>query len=675
MSILENSMELSDSTPRAAKRHKIAVACDPCRRRKVRCDGIQPTCTQCVTGRKRYTCTYEDRFPEPQRTNVEGIGPLLARIGRAEDSRHVENDLAFTNTLQTPADTLVAASEYSDANLARPEVQDVIFGASSSTTFMHQLSSNQHRHTHDFVPKETHHVPAKLKPLVVKAAVLPRRRVADELIKTYWTFVHPLFPILHRPTFVRSYEKLWTSQPDEESKTDDSRRDFEEALFLSTLNIVFALSTRFCNSIPEPEKGTMVSEFYNMSKQTFQYDALDCTSFPVLQMLLLQAVHLQSTTEVTRCWNLLGVATRMAQSLGLHSEQTYQSQKTVYSREMGKRLWHSCLVLDRLAAATFGWPMMIRSGHSILLPMLSDETLSVQDKETPSSVRTTCELSIFRCNCDLFDVVGEILSALYCDNGALKSVESSRDQRSRSLSHIASLNGRLEAFLVSIPDHIRDFIEGRGRIAADDISVLNEHAVSCRFLYTRILLLRPALLLLPSSSDSTDEEYIPYEDRQVIHNVELCTTTCERLLNILYNSLDSSFRVADWHVVYMTFTAATSMLAIKRYASTRQPVLVSSIDVCIQKSYHILQYMESSVPISTQSLHSLQLLDRHINESVGGRRSIAEQNFTPVMGQMTDMTSIEDFDDFDWLANPSAMLSQQMLGSEWLGDSGAWFNQ
>ncbi|KAH8425056.1 Zn(II)2Cys6 transcription factor domain-containing protein [Aspergillus melleus] len=33
---------------RPTKRRKIAVACDECRTRKVRCDGIQPVCGPCV---------------------------------------------------------------------------------------------------------------------------------------------------------------------------------------------------------------------------------------------------------------------------------------------------------------------------------------------------------------------------------------------------------------------------------------------------------------------------------------------------------------------------------------------------------------------------------------------------------------------------------------------------
>lgn len=144
-----------------------------------------------------------------------------------------------------------------------------------------------------------------------------------------------------------AYEKSWTSQPNGGAIADERCREFEEALFLSTLNVMFALGTRFSGSVPETEKSDTEKEFYTRSRQIFGYDVLDCTSLPVLQMVLLQGIYLQSTTEVSRCWNVIGVATRMAQSLGLHLDQTYQRQKTTYAREMGKRLWHSCLVLDR----------------------------------------------------------------------------------------------------------------------------------------------------------------------------------------------------------------------------------------------------------------------------------------------------------------------------------------
>lgn len=337
-----------DESSPAAKRQKIAVACDSCRKRKIRCDGKAPVCTQCVSGRKRHNCTYEgtpaDRRSRFQR-ELDNLFPPYDAFRENEASA----DAVATAGRQT-GQGLTPASNTGPLRspLALDEPQNVVFGESSSTTFLNRLSRPQEHHEQDFVSSGTSTVPLKLSGSSTdKAGVLPRRRIADAIIDGYWKFVHPLFPVLHRPTFMAAYEKSWTSQLNTVTQLDNSRREFEEALFYATLNVIFALGTRFCDSIPAAEKKDMTREFYERSRQTFAYDILDCTSLPVLQMVLLHGVYLQSTTGVSRCWNMIGVATRMAQSLGLHSEQLYERQKTKYAREMGRRLWHSCLVLDR----------------------------------------------------------------------------------------------------------------------------------------------------------------------------------------------------------------------------------------------------------------------------------------------------------------------------------------
>jgi len=161
--------------------------------------------------------------------------------------------------------------------------------------------------------------------------------------------MYPLFPILHEPTFTAAYKKSWTSDRPIPQATPNSTSagEIKEALFFSTLTILFALGTRFCSCIPSTEKETTSKRFYRRARLNFPYDLLDFNSLPVLQMVLLQGVYLQSTTEVSRCWNVIGVAVRMAQSLGLHAEGTQGRKKTQLELEMGRRLWWCCIVLDR----------------------------------------------------------------------------------------------------------------------------------------------------------------------------------------------------------------------------------------------------------------------------------------------------------------------------------------
>jgi hypothetical protein len=65
----------------------------------------------------------------------------------------------------------------------------------------------------------------------VSSFLLPTRTEADELVQSYFTTVHQLFPILLGPVFIAQYELFWqTSQPPPNT-----------ALWVAILNLVFAL--------------------------------------------------------------------------------------------------------------------------------------------------------------------------------------------------------------------------------------------------------------------------------------------------------------------------------------------------------------------------------------------------------------------------------------------------
>lgn len=46
-------------------------------------------------------------------------------------------------------------------------------------------------------------VPERINHRTDGLAVLPRRRQADNFVLCYWEFIHPLFPVLHKPSFTR----------------------------------------------------------------------------------------------------------------------------------------------------------------------------------------------------------------------------------------------------------------------------------------------------------------------------------------------------------------------------------------------------------------------------------------------------------------------------------------
>jgi hypothetical protein len=138
---------------------------------------------------------------------------------------------------------------------------------------------------------------------------------------------------------------LWA--PDSERDLGILSTDAEDAVFLSTLNIVFAIGCQFSDMIAPARRVSLAEQFYQQSRKLVAVDALDSTSLAVVQMLLLTGVYLQSTKYASRCWNIVGLAIRNAQGLGLHLEQTRLTSRNQIKRETRRRIWHSCVILDR----------------------------------------------------------------------------------------------------------------------------------------------------------------------------------------------------------------------------------------------------------------------------------------------------------------------------------------
>lgn len=175
-------------------------------------------------------------------------------------------------------------------------------------------------------------------------AIYPRRQTADDYISSFWEFVYPVFPILHKTSFMHKYAEVWSSEP---YNGPNGTNEVDEIAFSASLNLTFALGCQFSSLVAANKRVAVADEFYQRARKIFNYDVLDTSSMPVLQMLLLTGVYLQSTKYSERCWNTVGLAIRAAQTLGLHSEITSRQPTGQVTREVRRRVWHVCVTLDR----------------------------------------------------------------------------------------------------------------------------------------------------------------------------------------------------------------------------------------------------------------------------------------------------------------------------------------
>ena len=167
--------------------------------------------------------------------------------------------------------------------------------------------------------------------------VLPSRKTADGLLDVYWNAVHPLYPFLDRRQFQRMYEGTWAGEPSES----------DESLMMCTLNVVFALASQFSDSLAPKERESSARKYFDRAQDLLNLDLWDIGSVQLVQCLLLMGQYLQSTNSPHQAWMVTGLTVRIAEGLGLHLPETSVRIDDVHQRELVRRLWHGCVVMDR----------------------------------------------------------------------------------------------------------------------------------------------------------------------------------------------------------------------------------------------------------------------------------------------------------------------------------------
>ena len=151
----------------------------------------------------------------------------------------------------------------------------------------------------------------------------PGRLISDQLINVFFQEWAPLFPVLHRPTFLGLYERYTT---DSDSVTDKAE--------IALLNLVFGIASM--------SRGTRVSE----ELETFEVQwkaAIDSilkdNSMATLQALLLAQIFCVQKGDLTSLLTYKGLSTTLSARLGLHQSQKRFTLGTLTAETRKKVFW------------------------------------------------------------------------------------------------------------------------------------------------------------------------------------------------------------------------------------------------------------------------------------------------------------------------------------------------
>lgn len=183
----------------------------------------------------------------------------------------------------------------------------------------------------------------------VTSVILPSREVANDLVECYFELSHPVFPVLHQPTFMASYEKMWTLGTIAEQRMNE-QANIRQIIFNVTVNLVFAIGCQYTSLVSPAERSKYGNDFYQRSRKLVNFELLDGVQQSTVQILLLTAVYLfylQPAKATDRGWNAVGLAIRAAQDAGLHLEGLTMQSTNQVDREMRRRIWHCATLMDR----------------------------------------------------------------------------------------------------------------------------------------------------------------------------------------------------------------------------------------------------------------------------------------------------------------------------------------
>ncbi len=167
-------------------------------------------------------------------------------------------------------------------------------------------------------------------------------QLASSLIDAYFSNYHTTYPFLHEATFRAQYSEL-VKRPEKHS-------------WHMLLNTVLALGAWTTGD----ENSDLDDVFYReASRYSHDHSIFESGSLTLVQALILLSNYVQKRNKPNTGWNYLGLAVRMALSLGFHREFP-EWKISLLQREMRRRVWWGLFIFDSDASMTFG--------RAILLP-------------------------------------------------------------------------------------------------------------------------------------------------------------------------------------------------------------------------------------------------------------------------------------------------------------------
>ncbi|KPI36359.1 Cutinase transcription factor 1 beta [Cyphellophora attinorum] len=157
----------------------------------------------------------------------------------------------------------------------------------------------------------------------------------EVLLKAYFDFVHPLFPILDGTGFCREYNEGGSEK--------------------TNLLLLWSMLSVAASYVPAYARRSIKEQFVSRARLLFHL-APENNKMVVIQSALLISFWFTEAQDIKQSWFWTGIAFSVAQSCGLHLDDTSCSTG---ERGVRRNLWRACMLRDVWLSYTMGRPLRL----------------------------------------------------------------------------------------------------------------------------------------------------------------------------------------------------------------------------------------------------------------------------------------------------------------------------
>ncbi|RKU40979.1 lactose regulatory protein lac9 and GAL4-like protein [Coniochaeta pulveracea] len=500
--------------------HSTPLACDTCRHKKLKCSKDRPVCTYCR--QTRQPCNYSGRVVRSPLTRaylteverrLQGLEKLVAQrlpdlnidealasdVVKAPRGELVPSSLSIASSTPQGAASVSSREAEGDGEVISDAVPDAADGFDwqevaneladgmaalsvepTGTGYLGSTAGVFFLRALLFWVAKSRPIPAPspssqpTSPQDARMSTATSRLsqslesslVVNRLIDSYFFVYHLSYPFIHEATFRAQYHQI-IPRPQHRS-------------WQMLMHTVLALGA-WCL---DGEENELDEQLYHTALSFGEDESIfESANLAFVQALVLLSNLSQKRNKPNTGGNLLGLATRMALSLGLHRELP-DWNISLWQREIRRRIWWGLFLFDSGASTTFGRPILLPGRESMdvrYVLNVHDEQLTPRTVELPQESTQPTVYSGMKWQSD-FHVHSNYISNRLLMPSGIPTEET------------LSMNKSLDAWAKTLPRYIQP---GQGEHSCqEDWYLFAKARLSWRFWNLKIILFRQVVLKL-----------------------------------------------------------------------------------------------------------------------------------------------------------------------------------